>query len=343
MVLAASMISPAEVVNLADMDTPLTIWCNAQYPQPAMDALARGVAGHRLLLPDVRHKSNLAAGSADPLLPDADIAFGQPDPRQIIDLPRLRWVHLSTAGYTRYDTHPVRDALRQRGAILTNSSMVYDEPCAEHVLAMMLAFARQLPQCWTDQATTRSWDAARHRSQCNLLEDQTALILGFGAIARRLVQLLQPFGMNILAVRRTVAGNEPVRTFPFSQLRELVPQADHVINLLPANDSTERLFDSNLLAAMRHTALFYNIGRGATVDQFALQTALETHRIAGAYLDVTDSEPLPPDHPLWRLSNCWITPHTAGGHANEFRRLVAHFLENLRRFQSGTPLLDRIV
>lgn len=337
------MISVPGVVNLSHMKAPLSIWCNAHYPPAAMDQLARGVGGHRLLLSEVRHKSNLAAGEADPLLAQADIAFGQPDPQQIIELPRLRWVHLSTAGYTRYDSPAVRDALGKRGAILTNSSMVYDEPCAQHVLGMMLALSRQLPQCWVDQATSRGWEAAGHRIRCHLLEGQTVLILGFGAIARRLVQLLQPFGMDIMAIRRRVMGTEAVRTFPLSQLRELVPQADHVINLLPANDSTDRIFNADLLAAMRQTALFYNIGRGTTVDQFALLTALETHRIAGAYLDVTDPEPLPPEHPLWRVPNCWITPHTAGGHANEFQRLVAHFLENLRRFESGEALLDRIV
>jgi phosphoglycerate dehydrogenase-like enzyme len=94
---------------------------------------------------------------------------------------------------------------------------------------------------------------------------------------------------------------------------------------------------------MKPTALFYNIGRGPTVDQAALQTALETNAIAGAYLDVTDPEPLPPDHPLWKLPNCWITPHTAGGHDDEFLRLFRHFLVNLRRFETGEPMLDRIV
>ena len=319
-----------------------TIWCNAHFPPAAMRELERGVHPHRLLQSEQR-QSNLTAGSADPLLADADIALGQPNPRQVIELGRLRWVHLTSAGYTRYDNEAFRNALKLRSAVLTNSSMVYDEPCAEHVLSMMLAIARQLPQCWGDQALSRGWRSAEHRIRSRLLEGQTALILGFGAIGRRLVELLQPLRMNLVAVRRTVKGDEPIRTVPYSQLRDLVPQADHVVNLLPANPSTDHLFDANLIGAMKPTAIFYNIGRGSTVDQTALQSALEGHHIAGAYLDVTDPEPLPPDHPLWMLPNCWITPHTAGGHSNEFDRLVGHFLENLRRYERQQPLLDRVI
>ena len=321
---------------------PLTVWCNAHLTAPAMRELEQGIAPHRLIVPGDR-TMNLVAGRPDPLLAQADVAFGQPDPAQIIELPNLRWIHLTTAGYTRYDTEPVRAALRSRGATLTNSSSVYDEPCAEHVLSMMLALARRLPQCWVDQSKERPWHAAEHRIRSRLLVGQTSLILGFGAIARRLVQLLEPFRMKLVAVRRTVAGDEPIETHSFHQTRELVRSADHVINLLPANTSTEQFFNADLIGAMKPTAIFYNIGRGTTVDQYALRTALEVGRIAGAYLDVTDPEPLPADDPLWRTPNCWITPHTAGGHENEFERLVRHFLENLRRFTRGERLLDRIV
>ena len=321
---------------------PLTIWCNAHLTEPAMRMLRDGLGPHRLLVPADR-TMNLVAGGPDPQLAQADVTFGQPDPKQVIELANVRWVHLTTAGYTRYDTEPVRKALKARRALLTNSSMVYDEPCAQHVLSMMLALSRRLPQCWTDQAAARSWKSSDHRIQSHLLRGQTALILGFGAIARRVVQLLEPFQMKLMAVRRTVTGEEPIEAHPFQRTRELVPEADHVINLLPANPSTEQFFNADLIGAMKRTAIFYNIGRGTTVDQYALRTALEVGRIAAAYLDVTDPEPLPPDDPLWETPNCWITPHTAGGHREEFERLVEHFLENLRRFTSGEPLLDRII
>ena len=320
----------------------LTIWCNAHFPEPAARELLDGIKPHRLIVPTARETSNLVGGSSDPLLPQADVAFGQPDPKQILELPRLRWIHLTSAGYTRYDTQAVCDGLKRQGTILTNSSSVYDEPCAEHVLAMILAVTRRLPQTGVEQATTHAWKYAQIRIQSRLLAGQTFLLLGFGAIARRLLELLAPMKVNAIAVRRTVTGKESIPTFSYTKLGELIPQADHIVNLLPANPTTERLFDADCIARMRHTAYFYNVGRGTTVDQIALQAALETGRIAGAYLDVTDPEPLPPDHELWRLSNCWITPHSAGGHADEFERLVRHFLANLRGFEREEPLLDRI-
>ena len=94
---------------------------------------------------------------------------------------------------------------------------------------------------------------------------------------------------------------------------------------------------------MKPGAIFYNIGRGTTVDQTALLNALKSGRLSAAYLDVTDPEPLPKDHPLWSVPNCYITPHTAGGHAEEFERLATHFLNNLKRFEEGKALVDRVI
>src|SRR5690242_613651 len=105
----------------------LTVWCNAHLTEPAARELQKGIAPHRLIVPDDR-TMNLVAGRPDPLLAQADVALGQPDPRQLIELRNLRWAHLTTAGYTRYDTEPVRASLKSRGAALTNSSSVYDEP-----------------------------------------------------------------------------------------------------------------------------------------------------------------------------------------------------------------------
>src|SRR5579863_6388985 len=142
---------------------PLTIWCNAHFPPAATAELHEGIKPHRLVVPAAREASNLVGGTADPLLAQADIAFGQPDPKQILDLPRLRWIHLTSAGYTRYDSEAVREGLKRRRAMLTNSSMVYDEPCAQHVLSMLLATARQLPQSWHEQETTHQWKYAQTR------------------------------------------------------------------------------------------------------------------------------------------------------------------------------------
>jgi phosphoglycerate dehydrogenase-like enzyme len=319
----------------------LTIWCNAGLSESASGILAAGVGSHRLLHSDQR-TGNLAAGAADALLEKADIAFGQPDPKQIIQLPNLRWVHLSSAGYTRYDKPEVFEALRRHGTVLTNSSHVFDEPCAQHLLAFMLAGARQLPRCLANQSGPRGWPTDQVRPQCHLLLGQSALLLGLGAIARRLVELLAPLRMKLSAVRRNPRGDEPIPVYPIDHLPRLLPTADHVVNVLPASPSTTRLIGAEQFAAMKVGAVFYNIGRGVTVDQPALLAALRSGRLAAAYLDVTDPEPPPPDDPIWSAPNCWITPHTAGGHHDESDRIVRHFLENLRRFEVGSALLDRI-
>jgi phosphoglycerate dehydrogenase-like enzyme len=129
---------------------------------------------------------------------------------------------------------------------------------------------------------------------------------------------------------------------PLASADGLLSRAHHVVNLLPANDETVNFFDGRRFALLRPGAVFYNVGRGWTVDQEALRAVLEARHLRAAYLDVTDPEPLPPEHPLWSTRGCVITPHSAGGHDNEHERLVAHFLHNLERYRSGWSLLDRI-
>lgn len=325
------------------METRLTIWCNAKFPDGATAELAEGVGPHRLLIEGDR-AANISVGGPSPLMAQAGIAFGQPDPGQIMELPNLSWVHLTSAGYTRYDRDDLREAMKARGATLTNSSSVFDEPCAQHLLAFMLGNARQLPQSMADQLQSHAWNHEPHRYATRLLlPDQTVLLLGYGAIARRLIELLQPFHQNVIAVRQNVRGDESVPAHPVSALHQLLPQADHVLNILPSNPSTDGLIDEEVFAAMKPGAAFYNIGRGTTVNQDALIAALQSGQVGAAYLDVTDPEPLPPDHPLWTAPNCFITPHIGGGHQEEFSNLVGHFLRNLRRFVAGDPLSDRVI
>ncbi len=320
-----------------------TIWTNARLPEEAAERLRVSVSPHRLLYATEMSSLNLSVSPPDLQLAEADIAFGQPDTEQIIRSPKLRWIHLTTAGYTPYDRMDLRGELQSRDAAMTSSSGVYDEPCAQHVLAMMMAFARQLPESYAAQATDRSWPASERRRKSFLLNGQTALICGFGEIAIRLCELLAPFRMKLMGVRRRARGNESIPIIEESQLAEFLPQADHVINVLPANATTTGYFDARKLQLMKPGAYFYNIGRGATVDQVELENGLRLGKLAGAYLDVMTPEPLPPDHALWNTPNCLITPHSAGGFDGEMMGLVDHFLENLQRFTTGAPLLNRII
>jgi len=320
---------------------PLTIWTNAKLTEQAANALALGVGDHKVIV--ANHViNNVEPTRPDPRLPEADVVFGQPDPQQAMDSPKLRWIQLSSAGYARYDRDDFRAALAARSGVMTNSSIVYAEPCAQHALAFMLAASRQLPAALLNQHDKKEWPAPALRRKSRLLNGQSVLILGFGQIARRLVELLAPLKMEITALRRTPQGNEPIRVRPVSELAQLLPKADHVMNILPAGPGNDGFFNAEKFALMKRGAIFYNIGRGATVEQTALRQALNSGHLASAYLDVTNPEPLPPADPLWTTPNCYITPHTAGGALDEFDRVVSHFLENLRRFTTGEALRDRV-
>lgn len=322
---------------------PYTIWCNAKFSEADTKLLVEGTRGHRLLLSTQASANVLNAGKADPLLAEADIALGQPDPAQCLALDRLRWVEVTTAGYTRYDTVEFKETFQRRGQIFTNMSQVFAESCAQHVLAMMLAFGRRLLPSYRDQLTDQSWHYTERRYDSRLMNGQQVLMLGYGAIGRRLAELLLPFQMHLSAVRRQTRSERGVRIIPEEGVSTALAQADHIVNILPDNESTRNYVNARRLACCKPTARFYNVGRGTTVDQHALADALRAGKIAEAYLDVFEVEPLPPSDPLWTTPNCYITPHTAGGRSDQDTAIVKHFLRNLDAFARGGALIDRVV
>jgi len=307
----------------------LRIWTDVSYPEAATGLRREVTRGQELI----------AGGGA---LDACEVAFGQPRPEAVMDSPAVRWVHLDSAGYERYDASGVRAGLAARGLALTTSSSVYREPCAEHLLAMITGLARGLPAALDAQRGDRSWPMHEIRRTARLLAGQTVVLLGYGAIARRLAEMLAPLGMTLVAVRRRRQEDALARVIAESELGEYLPLADHLVSTLPANAETRRFVNAARLGALKPGAVFYNIGRGSTVDQEALIAALASGRLGAAYLDVTDPEPLPPGHPLWAAPNCYITPHSAGGYATEKEELVRHFGENLRRFVAGAELIDRV-
>src|SRR5262245_52755795 len=301
----------------------LTIWCNNDFSddqEAERQQLIRGVGDHRIEFYSEAANDRASALGA---LSVADVAFGFLDARTVCESASLRWVHLNAAGYTSFDRDEIRSALVARGTIITNSSDVYDEPCAQHLLAMMTGLARGLPAALEAQRGDRSWQKFT-RPTLPLLNGQTVLLLGFGSIARRLAELLRPLEMNLISLRRDARGDELLRVITARQLDEALPIVDHLVNTLPANDQTTGFVDAELLAKLKPGAIVYNIGRGSTVDQDALIEALRSGHLAAAYLDVMDPEPLPKAHPLWNAPNCFITPHTGGGHRTEKERQVKH-------------------
>jgi phosphoglycerate dehydrogenase-like enzyme len=321
----------------------VTIFSDARLSDDAQYLLREGVAPHAIIFPQNPAASVLAKSEPDPRFAEAEIAFGQPEVTSIGLSERLRWIHLTTAGYSRYDTAAFRALVAARGLLVTNSSSVYAPACAEHVFAFMLAHSRRLPLALHTRTASGTPEWIELRNASTSLRGQYAVILGFGTIAAHLLKLLAPFEMQIRALRRHPRGDEGAITITAEQLPEALGSADHVINLLPDNAESTHFINATRLAAIKRGAVFYNIGRGTTVEQQALVDALCSGRLDAAWLDVTDPEPLAPDHPLRRTPNCFITPHTAGGHRHESETLVRHFLENLRRFLVGQPPNDRIM
>ena len=326
------------------MSEGLKIFSDTKLKPEVLALLKDGVAPHEIIVPAKPAASVLAKAEKDPLFGLADVAFGQPDLESVAESKNLKWIHLSTAGYTRYDTAEFRALVKERGLVVTNSSSVYAEACAQHVVAFMLAHARKLPTGLELRVPNGApeWNALRQNSAI-LGGGQKVLIYGYGSIAERVVEILKPFDVEVIAVRRQPRGDEGVKTVTLEGAEDELPQADHIINILPDNAASVNYFNGERFSRCKAGALFYNIGRGTTVDQEALYEALKNGPLEAAWLDVTTPEPLAEDHPLWTLENCYVTPHTAGGHRDESVTLVRHFLNNFQRYLKGEKLKDRIM
>lgn len=311
-------------------------WCDTVFPEAAERRLRDGLAGVELRRAARPLTTNLAGSAWEPGMVGAEVAFGQPGLDAVARTPTLRWVHLTSAGWTRYE------AGLPPGVRLTTSSTVYADPCAEHALAALLAASRCLPDALDDQRGPRAWPAAALRARSRLLRGSTVVLLGYGAIGRRLAALLAPFEARVVAFRRRPRGDEGVTVVDRAGLDAVLPACDHLVDLLPGSATTDRFVDAGLLARLPPDATFTNVGRGTTVDEAALLAALDGGRLRAAWLDVAAVEPLPGDHPFWSHPRVFLTPHAAGGRREEPEALVAHFLDNLARYRAGAPLRDEV-
>lgn len=321
----------------------LRIFVDFALPEHVWKMLEEGTKGHELVRPAQTVSSILAKADRDPQFASVDIAYGQPDLRAIEEAGKLKWVEVSSSGITRYDTPEFRSYAASRNLIVTNSALAICEACAVHILSFMLAQARNLPPALRTRTAGGRKDWHALRGSARVLRGESVLIVGYGAIGNFLVDLLRPFDMQIVAYRRKARGDEGVPIVTHDQLPEALAAADHVVNILPASEETCGFFDAEKFSTMKQGAVFYNIGRGTTVDQNALLDVLRSGRLRSAWLDVTDPEPLPDEHPLWAEPNCFITPHIAGGRIDEAENMVRHFLDNFRRFVNGEPLIDRVM
>src|SRR5919108_1984081 len=236
----------------------------------------------------------------------------------------VRWVQLPSAGVEAW-----LDRI-DSGRVWTSAAGAYGRPVAEHALALMLAGTRRLADC----ARATRWTAPAAAP----LDGATVAIVGAGGIGRALIELLAPLRVEVLALTRRGRNG----TLPADRLGEVLPRAQHVVIAAPATAGTRHLVAAAELDAMRDDAWLVNVARGSLVDTDALVSALAAGAIGGAALDVTDPEPLPDDHPLWREPRALITPHVANPPVTLRRYLAEHVRANVARHMAGEPLLSVI-
>jgi phosphoglycerate dehydrogenase-like enzyme len=247
----------------------------------------------------------------------------------------VRWVHIAAAGV---DT-VMFPALRRCETVVTNSRGIFDQAIAEFVLGTVLAFAKGLPENLRLQSR-RQW---QHR-ETERLAGSRALIVGTGSIGRSIARLLAPLDVRVSGIGRTGRDADPDFGSVHSS-RDLVrylPEADFVVSVTPLTETTRGMFDAAAFAAMKPTARLVNVGRGATVVTEDLIDALQRGAIAGAALDVAETEPLPPESALWSMPGTLISPHMAGDVAGWRDDLSELFRENLRRWVDGSPLRNAV-
>ena len=268
-------------------------------------------------------------------LRSAEAFYGTIRPEWLAAAPRLRWIQTPIAGLE----HAMFPELVLSRVMLTNMRGIYSDHIADHAYALLLALARGLPQFMRRQAR-HEWNTKGVRVVH--LPEAVLGIVGLGGIGRELARRAKASGMTVLAVdARPENSPEAVdELWPAERLRELLERSDFVAVCAPHTPETERLLDREKLAWMKSSAYLINVSRGVIVELAALTEALRQGRLAGAALDVFETEPLPADHPLWEMENVIITPHVAWmGPESEARRLEV-LRENLRRFTAGEPLLN---
>lgn len=280
---------------------------------------------------DVHYCETLEQAAA--VIGDADAAFGDIVPELFERAGSLRWIQSPQAGPKAGYYH---ESLIRSEVVVTNMRGIFNDHISAHIVSYVLAFARGL-HVYRDRQRERKWGRAYDSVY---LPEATAVIVGVGGIGGETARLCAEFGMTVVGIDPRVVDAPPgvAELYRPDALDDVIPRADFLIVTVPETPTTQGLFNRAKLQALKPTAFFINIGRGATTDLNDLADMLEEGAIAGAALDVYEIEPLPSTHPLWELPNVIMTPHVAadGPYIDERRTDV--FIDNCVRFSKGRLL-----
>lgn len=271
---------------------------------------------------------------------DANIVIGQPSVEEMQMASCLEWVQLGIAGADRYVNNPDYP----KNVQLTNVTGAFGLSISEYLLTMVLSLYKKMPE-YHEQQKKGIWkDKGKERT----LFGKTVLIVGTGDIGNSFAKLLSVFGTKTIGVRRTEMGKLPYydEVYTTKDLDKLLPEADVVALCLPSTKETKGLFDREKILCMKEDAVLLNVGRGDTVVISDLTEVLASGHLYGVGLDVFEIEPLPSDHPLWKMENVIITPHVSGGSFNHldetYEKIVEICIDNLKHYEAGEPLKNKI-
>jgi phosphoglycerate dehydrogenase-like enzyme len=268
--------------------------------------------------------------------------FDYTNTQELPDLaPHVRWIQASFAGIGQF-VRSMRYHERMPQTIFTTASGMHARPLAEFCSMVMLMHTRGLLQLQRQQRECR-WE----RYAGTDLEGRTLGIVGVGKIGVEVARQARALGLNVLGVKRSVAGVDPAslnldELYAPEGLREVLRRSEYLVLVTPHTGETERMIGAAELALLPRGAVLINIGRGALIDEAALIAALRSGHLGGAALDVFDTEPLPAEHPFWEMPNVLVSPHSASTSDRENSRLTDLFCENLRRYLDGRPLINQL-
>lgn len=311
----------------------------------------------------IRHLQDACAGAdvvttrdATPLdnLPDKafDVLVAEEIPHNLVRWPRLRFVQLVSAGINHLDGHPVW----RTDVLVANASGTHSVPIAQYVTCAVLMMAHRMPQAIAPEST-RLWQ--RDGLESSVMRGQTAGIIGYGSIGRECARQLSALGMQVVCLKRDPAsrrdqgftawpgtgdpaGDVPARWFGPAQLHEMLPMCDVLVVTTPATPATLNMIGGPELALMKRSGVLINVARGGIVDETALADALRSERLSGAVVDCFSTEPIPADHTYFGAPRLILTPHVAGV-SHEFWPVMAALVgQNLGRFATGQPVLNRV-